>query len=135
MSETSESSDGRRITAAVLILLGRLTFAIATVYALTHFIFGRPPQLWRIGVGFAAATALLLGAASLLRDFRWLWQIPVISLTLAGLVIGGFMVRLYFAREPHQLNSTESWIAAVGLVAFAGGVVLLRLRRKLSGHA
>jgi hypothetical protein len=118
------------MTAAVLLIFGRLCFAGAAVYFFTHFLFGGPPQLLGIGIVLAVATLLLLASAFLIRDFGWLWQMPVIGIAVAGLAIGAAMLKLYFARQPHLLDSFESGVTVVSLAAFAGSVALLRRCRK-----
>jgi len=126
-----DPSDKRPMAAAVLIIFGRLCFAIGTICLCTHFLFGQPPALLRIGVGLAAALLMLLLAAFLLRDFRWLWQMPVIGFAVAGLAMAGTMSRLYFIRQPHSLSSYEFGVGVAGLIAFAGSAVLLRRSRKV----
>ena len=134
MSKHLDSSDKRRMSAAVLMIFGRLTFAIAAFYLCTYFLFQWPSQIFRIGAGLGVGMCLLLAAAFLLRDFRWLWQMPVIGIAIAGLSIAGAMFKLYYHRQPHSLSSYEFGVAVVSITVFAGSVALLRVCRQVYGR-
>lgn len=134
MSEHNDSPDMRRIVGGLLLYLGRLIFAVATIFLCTHLLFGTPRQFVRIGVGLAVATLLLISAACLVRDFRWLWRVPVTGVAIAGVVIAGAIFTLYFCRQPHSLNSYEFGIAVIGIIVFAGSLVLLRRCRRVYGR-
>ena len=126
VSRSIKSSDKRLTGAGFLIVLGRLCFAITTICIFSRLLFGWPPHLFPIMIGLAMAVALLLLAGYLLRDFRWLWQMPVIAVAFAGLAIGCAMFKQYFACQPHHLTFYEAYVGFLGLVTFGGCVILFR---------
>jgi hypothetical protein len=114
MSKGLKSLDKRRMSAISLIFFGRFFFVFTAIYAFSHILFGWPPHLFGIVIGIMVAAVLLLLAAYLLRDFGWLWQMPVIGIAFAGLTIGGSIFKVYFARHPHHLTTYEACVGLLG---------------------
>ncbi len=115
MKTSVKTSGAKGATFVVLVILGRMIFLAAVSYGLIYLLWGYPLDVRRIYIGLLTATALLGGAACIIRDFCWLYDVIIWTCATACVVITAVILTLCLERSPHSLSDRELFAGAAAL--------------------
>jgi hypothetical protein len=108
--------------------------AFSLTYALTHAVFGYPPEMQRIEVGFAFGVALVSFAAFQAGSLGALADTLIWAGAAASVLLSATIARSYFHRRPHSVSRKELFCGIAAAVFYVASTVYLR-RRARNGKA